>query len=233
MTARPLLLYVIQSRLEALANGTAPVSWKDGLSANVVAVIDNTIAAARASSMIMSAAARQNIFATYGFMDGEHAFSASLILVMVNVAFPYNERDEKAMEAALFVLQSMAEKGNEYIQARLSLLLNLRASIGPRASTYRNQLQTPVGLPDHQLGEPNLGLQYASFPFVSQVTLPDTSPQLDVHFQPFQDVALDLETEDDPTFWEEIQKNINMDIDSTVWIEDTLRNEAYHLQHNM
>ncbi|KAL2427044.1 hypothetical protein ABEF95_007372 [Exophiala dermatitidis] len=233
MTARPLLLYVIQSRLEALANGTAPVSWKDGLSANVVAVIDNTVAAARASSMIMSAAARQNIFATYGFMDGEHAFSASLILVMVNVAFPYNERDEKAMEAALFVLQSMAEKGNEYIQARLSLLLNLRASIGPRASTYRNQLQTPVGLPDHQLGEPNLGLQYASFTFVSQVTLPDTSPQLDVHFQPLQDVALDLETEDDPTFWEEIRKNINMDIDSTVWIEDTLRNEAYYLQHNM
>ncbi|KAL2427021.1 hypothetical protein ABEF95_006871 [Exophiala dermatitidis] len=217
MTARPLLLYVIQSRLEALANGTAPVSWKDGLSANVVAVIDNTIAAARASTVIISTAAQQNIFATYGFMDGEHAFSTSLILVMVNVAFPYND---------------MAEKGNEYIQARLSLLLNLRATIGLRALTYRNQLQTPIGSPNDQLGDPTLGLQYASFPFVSQVTLPDTSAQLDVHFQPLQDIALDLETEDDPTFWEGI-RNINMDIDSTVWIEDTLRNEAYHLQHNM
>lgn len=62
MTARPLLLYVIQRRLEALANGTAPPCWKDGLSPNVVAVIDNAIAAARASTMIMSAATKQNLF---------------------------------------------------------------------------------------------------------------------------------------------------------------------------
>jgi len=62
MTARPLLFYVSQRRLEALANGTAPTNWKEGLSPNVLTVIDNSIAAARASTLIMSTAAKQNLF---------------------------------------------------------------------------------------------------------------------------------------------------------------------------
>lgn len=62
MTARPLLLYVCQRRLEVLASGTAPPNWRDGLSPNVVAIIDTTIRAARASTMIMSAAAKQGLW---------------------------------------------------------------------------------------------------------------------------------------------------------------------------
>lgn len=63
-------------------------------------------------------------------MDGEHAFSAALVLVMANVAFPYNDQDQRSMEQALSVLKGMANKGNEYIQARHALLLNLRTTLG-------------------------------------------------------------------------------------------------------
>ncbi|EXJ96272.1 hypothetical protein A1O1_01398 [Capronia coronata CBS 617.96] len=235
MTARPLLYYVIQRRLEALADGTASPNWKDGLSPSVVTVIDNTIAAARASTLIMSAAARQGLFATYGFMDGEHAFSASLTLVMVNVAFPYNERDARAMEAALDVLRSMAEKGNEYIQARLTLLTNLRSSIGPRAPSYRHQANVPVTVPVYQREDSNYASKYGSLPLATPtpISLQDASPQLDNNFQPLQDISVDL-TEDDPQFWEEIRNiDMDMDMDSIGWIENALRNEAYLFPHTM
>lgn len=65
MTTRPLLLLVSQRRMEALATGRAPLNWRDGLSPNVVAVIENTIAAACASTMIMNAAVKQNLFGEF------------------------------------------------------------------------------------------------------------------------------------------------------------------------
>ncbi|EXJ79177.1 hypothetical protein A1O3_08678 [Capronia epimyces CBS 606.96] len=233
MTARPLLLYVIQRRLEALASGTASPTWKQGLSPSVVAVIDSAITAASAGTMIMSAAAKQNLFATYGFMDGEHAFSASLTLVMINVAFPYDDRNARSMETALSVLQGMAQKGNEYIQARLALLISLRSSIGPRASSYRHLTEPPATLTNFPGRSPSQGAQYAGLPLDAPQPLRETSPQFDNSFQPLQDIALNLDTEDDPTFWEEISGTIDIDMDSTGWIENALRNEAYQFQHSM
>lgn len=61
MTARPLVFYVIQQRLEAEANRSATEDWKDGLSPTIVAVIDRSITAARATTMIMDAAMKQNL----------------------------------------------------------------------------------------------------------------------------------------------------------------------------
>ncbi|KAE8154896.1 fungal-specific transcription factor domain-containing protein [Aspergillus avenaceus] len=61
MTARPLVFYVIQRRLDAEARGSATEDWKDGLSQNTVAVIDSCIAAARATTVIMDAAAKHNL----------------------------------------------------------------------------------------------------------------------------------------------------------------------------
>jgi proline utilization trans-activator len=58
-------------------------------------------------------------------MDGEHLFSAAIILVMVNIAFPQNARDRAAMELALDVMNGMAEKGNSYIKSLHRLLMNL------------------------------------------------------------------------------------------------------------
>lgn len=61
MTARPLVFYVIQRRLDAEALGCATADWKDGLAPNTVAVIDSCITAARATTMIMDAAAKHNL----------------------------------------------------------------------------------------------------------------------------------------------------------------------------
>lgn len=161
-------------------------------------------------------------------MDGEHAFSASLILVMVNVAFPYNERDATAMETALSVLRGMAAKGNEYIEARLSLLVNLRSSIGPRVSR-RAQKMTATGPLDNFQG-PALGPSFASLsgPVNSPMLSEDNAFQFDNSFQPLQDIAFNFDVEEDPIFWEAISGNLDIDIDmDTGWIENALRNEAY------
>ncbi|CAH0034569.1 unnamed protein product [Clonostachys rhizophaga] len=122
MTARPLLLYAVQKQMAVNAQRHAGARWEDGLSPEIVGVIDSAISAARSSAMIFHTAAKFNLVATYGFIDGEQAFSAALLLVMVNIAFPYNEPDAKSMETALLVLQGMAERGNKYIQACHSLL---------------------------------------------------------------------------------------------------------------
>ena len=75
----------------------------------------------------------QNV-ATYGYMDGEHAFSAAIVLTMVCVAFPYNAEDTAAMDAALELLQLMAHLGNRHIEARYQLLAHLRSTISPPAA---------------------------------------------------------------------------------------------------
>jgi proline utilization trans-activator len=160
-------------------------------------------------------------------MDGEHAFSASLTLVMVNVAFPYNERDAKAMETALSVLKGMAEKGNEYIQARLSLLMNLRATIGRRSPLSRPQQPIPDILPEI----PSTGSEDITLPpnVAPAVPFQDIPFQLPTNFFPFQDVSLDFQLEDDPQFWEEIYGDIDIDME-TGWIESALRNEGSQSQ---
>ncbi|OCT46780.1 C6 transcription factor [Cladophialophora carrionii] len=225
MTARPLLLSVTQRRLQALVTGTAPSDWRDGLSPNVVSVIDSAISAACASTMIMAAAAKQGLYATYGFMDGEHAFSASLTLVMVNVAFPYNRRDAKAMETALSVLRGMAEKGNEYIQRRLSLLTNLRATIGRRSPVMQPHQTEMETIPNDQAPEVHDFNLSQNMSYVAPLPLQDNFMDLTNNFYPFQDVSLDFEVDDDPKFWEEIYGDIDIDME-TGWIENALRNEA-------
>lgn len=160
-------------------------------------------------------------------MDGEHAFSASLTLVMVNVAFPYNERDARAMETALSVLRRMAEKGNEYIQARLDLLMNLRATIGRRTAMNPPNTSGQALIPNF-----TTTIAAQSVPHGSQISssqsmlLQDNVMQLGDSFQPFQDVSLNFDVDDDPKFWEELSGNIDIDMD-TGWIENALRQDAY------
>ncbi|KAF4310964.1 C6 transcription factor [Botryosphaeria dothidea] len=129
MTARPLLFRVVQRRLANLATDKEK-DWRSGLSTTTIAVIEACVAAARDSTTMMHAAAKQNLVATYGFMDGEHIFSAAIVLVMANLAFPFNDRDHAAMDKALGVLQGMAEKGNGHMRARHELLIKLRAMMG-------------------------------------------------------------------------------------------------------
>jgi|SRR5882757_4185567 len=165
-------------------------------------------------------------------MDGEHAFSASLTLVMVNVAFPYNERDARTMETALSVLRSMAEKGNEYIQARLTLLMNLRATIGRRASTNAPNRTAAATMSNFQSPDTGRNVPTASQSVTAAMPLQDSPLQLGNNFQPFQDVSLNFEIDDDPKLWEEISDNIDIDMDAG-WIESALLNEAYSARPNM
>lgn len=55
------MFYVIQRRLDTEAREFATEDWKDGLSQNSAAVIDSCIRAARATTLIMDAAAKQNL----------------------------------------------------------------------------------------------------------------------------------------------------------------------------
>ncbi|KAK7544553.1 C6 transcription factor [Phyllosticta citribraziliensis] len=142
MTARPLLFRIVQRRI---ASETKETEWQTGLSPMTIQVIKACVAAARDSTAIMQAAARQNQVANFGWMDSEHLFSAAIVLVMINLAFPRNSRDAQAMDTALEVLRGMAEKGNSYIRARHELLIKLRSVTSASASNpHASSSSVPV-----------------------------------------------------------------------------------------
>ncbi|PSR85672.1 fungal-specific transcription factor domain-domain-containing protein [Coniella lustricola] len=132
MTARPLLFHVVQQRCKAgLADKER--DWKEGLTQTTVKVIETCVAAARDTIHMMTIAAQKNLVATYGYMDSEHAFSASIVLVMVCVAFPTDSQNINSMNAALELLCTMSKKGNSHMAARYDLLNRLRATFLPDA----------------------------------------------------------------------------------------------------
>ncbi|KAF2089564.1 C6 transcription factor [Saccharata proteae CBS 121410] len=215
MTARPLLFHVVQKRL---ANGgkDKEKDWRTGLSPATTAVIEACVNAARDSTTMMHCAAKQNLVATYGFMDGEHIFSAAIVLVMINLAFPFNEADHAAMVMALDVLRGMAEKGNGHVRARHQLLLKLRnmASGAPDAiapaSTQTAVESTDLPVEDAPATGPTapIGLPSAPFP-----TLVDDASLHGI-------CALDDGTID-AGLWEEGYGNFDVDVDFdwTQWTE--------------
>ncbi|KAH8885467.1 hypothetical protein GQ53DRAFT_810159 [Thozetella sp. PMI_491] len=195
MTARPLLLYAVQRQMATNgANGqrASGSRWEDGLSADVVSVIDASISAARSSTSILNAAAKYNLVATYGFIDGEQAFSAALLLVMVNIAFPYHEMNASAMDTALQVLQSMAEKGNKYIRACHTLLTKIRATIKPVAPEGADEGVRDTGIPSQ----------------LNWMAGDRQEPQQ----SPFS-----IDAAEDPSVWAEVMDSIGIDMDRQ-WI---------------
>ncbi|KAJ5823750.1 hypothetical protein N7447_006090 [Penicillium robsamsonii] len=231
MTARPLVFYVIQRRLDAEVLGSTTEDWKEGLAPNTVAVIDSCITAARATTVIMDAAAKHNLVATYGYLDGEYVFSAALLLVMVNAAFPPNETNARAMETALNLLRGMADRGNTYLDSRHTLLLELRAAIGPRRAEEKdttdtaNSLATGQKAPVTPMTEnganisdnvPDLSTELAT----SQVLTYNWPQPPDL--PSFRDIAFQFDLNDDPALWEGALDQIDIDMD-TDWIENTLK----------
>ncbi|KAF7179280.1 hypothetical protein CNMCM7691_008212 [Aspergillus felis] len=209
MTARPLVFYVIQRRLDAETGGPAANDWKEGLSPNTVAVIESCITAARATTLIMDAAARHNLVATYGYLDGEYIFSAALLLVMVNATFPHNETNARTMDMALNLLRSMADRGNTYLGSRHSLLLELQASIGSH--------QVAGGRVDFNAPVTPTSSQQRSPPENNVIGRPSDWPSQ-------QHITFNLDINDDPGLWEEVLGQIDIDMD-TDWIENTLRRQ--------
>ncbi|KAF5502674.1 Proline utilization trans-activator [Colletotrichum aenigma] len=147
MTARPLLFHVVQKRLKRIRSSNDPSEkerdWKEGLSQTTVRVIDMCIGAAQDTINMMTVAAQRDLVATYGYMDGEHVFSASIVLVMVCVVFPTNASNMLAMNAGLDLLRGMGERGNSYMGARYELLANLRSAVMSEANTHLEQ--QPLG----------------------------------------------------------------------------------------
>jgi proline utilization trans-activator len=74
-------------------------------------------------------------------MDGEHIFSATIVLVMVCTAFPDNTANTLAMTAGLGLLRNMGERGNSHMGARYELLLTI----------YSGSSITPLSAPSQQL----------------------------------------------------------------------------------
>ncbi|KAK7736147.1 Transcriptional activator [Cytospora paraplurivora] len=132
MTARPLLFHVVQKRLKAGLAGKEH-DWKQGLTQTTVKVIEMCVSAAKDTINMMTIAAQKNLVATYGYMDSEHAFSAAIVLVMVCVAFPTDQRNIESMNAALELLHGMSQRGNSHMAARYDLLAHLRATSIPGA----------------------------------------------------------------------------------------------------
>ncbi|KAL2435306.1 hypothetical protein ABEF95_015310 [Exophiala dermatitidis] len=230
MTTRPLLFYICQRRQETITRGVATPDWKEGLPANMVLVIENAISAAHASTMIASAAAKQNLFATYGFMDGEHAFSAALTLVMINVTFPVNARNAAAMESALDVLSGMAEKGNEHIRARLSMLMMLRQAMsdrrGPKPShTETALLHGPYTSNDASRDGSEMASTSTSAASAASAAMKAVPLQYDAWPPPIQDIPLNVNTVNGTEIWGEISGSIYDAMDNG-WLADTLRNHV-------
>jgi proline utilization trans-activator len=156
MTARPLLFHVVQKRLGGIrADPSAKErDWREGLSQTTVRVIEMCVSAAQDTINMMAVAAQRDLVATYGYMDGEHIFSAAIVLVMACVAFPSDERNTAAMNAGLDLLRGMAERGNSHMGARYELLAHLRNVIVPGGGRYHTQVaqqqqqqQQPIATP--------------------------------------------------------------------------------------
>lgn len=136
--------------------------------------------------------------ATYGFMDGEHAFSAALVLVMANVAFPYNDRDARSMNSALSILDSMANKGNEYIRARHELLLNLRSAMSEQAG----RIDSPSGSAPYDMDTVYTVQTDTNDSTISAAETPKQD------FQHFQDLSFNLEMDEShDSFFDEFTGN--------------------------
>ncbi|XWW99570.1 hypothetical protein V2A60_007580 [Cordyceps javanica] len=135
MTIRPLLFHVVKKRLALIRKSpealTKETNWKTGLSQTTVKVIEMCIGAALDNINIMAIASTKNLVATYGYMDGEHIFSATIVLVMVCAAFPTDTANMTAMTTGLGLLRTMSERGNTHIGARYEALIRLLSTVMP------------------------------------------------------------------------------------------------------
>jgi proline utilization trans-activator len=176
-----------------------------------------------------SSAASDISTATYGFIDGEQAFSAALLLVMVNIAFPYNEENASAMETALLVLQSMAERGNKYIRACHSLLAKITATgklkSPATAATNPGAGDKAVDSTGDQSQMPPMMYQLsAEEDRLSQsITLAERS-SVGVAGEQQQTPTFSIDQDGDPRLWAGVLDSIGIDMDRH-WAETTLLGE--------
>ncbi|KAK0638952.1 fungal-specific transcription factor domain-containing protein [Cercophora newfieldiana] len=163
MMARPLLFHVVRRRLQAIRvdpETKETTDWKDGLSPATTQIIDRCISAAEETIRMMAEARRRDLLATYGYMDGEHVFSAAIVLVMVCAAFPARSSTTRAMNVGLELLREMAERGwNSHMNARYELLAHLRSVFLPgepsaTPSAFSSSTSNPAFSPTSTMKSP-------------------------------------------------------------------------------
>lgn len=140
---------------------------------------------------------------------------------MVNAVFPHNETDARAMQTALNLLRNMADRGNTYLGSRHSLLLGLRAAIGPKLDTNAAEHIIP---PSNKHVESSSD-QAANVPAAETIPNPsmlDGNWAQDPDLPSFEDISFEFDLNDDPALWEGALDGIDIDMD-TDWIESTLK----------
>ncbi|KAK3311792.1 fungal-specific transcription factor [Apodospora peruviana] len=168
MTARPLFFHVVQQRLREIRGHGGPDAkekdWKEGLSQTTVRMIEMCVSAAQETVKMMAVAEQRDLVATYGYMDGEHIFSATIVLVMVCVAFPADAVNTQRMNEGLRLLRGMAERGNSHMGARYELLAHLRSTAMPFGEELSPSFQWPQafdlfpeGMPEFDFSSPPPG----------------------------------------------------------------------------
>lgn len=168
MTVRPLLFLVVERRMKWSVEERAK-DWRYELSSPTISAIDTCISAAQDTIAMITISAQKNLFATYGYMDGEHCFSAAIVLVLVCLAFPYSEQDFTAMDSGLRLLQLMVDRGNNNMAPRLQLLQQVRSCITtPLGVTIPAQF-TPSS--DDAFQTAQLDPMVSSFPHVDNAAL--------------------------------------------------------------
>lgn len=123
---------------------------------------------------------------------------------MVNIAFPYKEMNASAMDMALNVLQTMAEKGNKYIQACHSLLTKIKSSVNTSDS------------PD--LANEDIRVRVRDQAQSNNVSTESTTVAGLSHSQAH---AFNLDSEGDLALWTEVLDSIDIDMDRQ-WVESAL-----------
>ena len=157
--------------------------------------------------------------ATYGFIDGEQAFSAALLLVMVNMAFPYKELDASAMDTSLQVLQGMAERGNRYLRACHTLLTKIRETIKSQAI----MAGTETNLAHQQPEQAPYAMAQDNDPLALMGTMDMAADQAVPNY------AIDVG--DDLGLWTEVLDSIGIDMDRH-WIEAAFMAEENPMVQN-
>jgi proline utilization trans-activator len=192
MTVRQLLFHVVQQRLKEYRHGTSEDDWKHGLDPSAVAVIKTCIFAAQDTISMMTIAAEKGLVgkccrtptmhnslieqmvATYGYMDGEHIFSAALVLVMVCLSFPSNSQNTAAMKAALEIFKRLSGRGNAKALERYILLRGVLSIARNHGRDFNDSDDAAFQVDDNNFTADSA---MAAFPLVDNSELPDLIDQ--------------------------------------------------------
>ncbi|KAF2015228.1 C6 transcription factor [Aaosphaeria arxii CBS 175.79] len=188
LTTRPLLYYIIRKFLDSEVAGVSIRDWKVGLSENVVFLVQYAVEAAIQATALMGRAQKFDMIATYGYLEGEYAFSATLLLIMANAALSSSGQTETSIGEGLGILKGMADRGNHLIRARHQQLLSLQASLQPRDNANGSN-DTGIGCGDG-----------------SSTYMPNDAPSL-ILPQSFH-----FSIDDDPQLWVDIANHCDVDL---------------------